>query len=235
MRKIVLFLLTVISFQGFAQSLNDYKTVLIPAKFSFQKEENQYRINATVKMYLKQKGFDAYLSSDKLPEGFMEYNCNKLYVDAINESGMFTTKIKFEFKDCKGNVLFTTDMGESREKEFAAAYNLATIQAIKSFDKANYKHNGHDFDDDIIQAKLKEMNKEDITETKVITVKTELFYKVTDKLTGENLVLYKTSSPSAFLTTFKNRSGMVVRRDTTWFFEFIDGEKVSAEKIDVNF
>ncbi|WP_428223356.1 hypothetical protein [Flavobacterium sp.] len=235
MKKIVLLLLTVISFQGFAQSLNDYKTVLIPAKFSFQKEENQYRINATVKMYLKQKGFDAYLSSDKLPEGFMEYNCNKLYVNAITEGNMFSTRIKFEFKDCKGNVLFTTDLGESREKEYATAYNLATIEAIKTFDKANYKYNGRDFDEEIIQAKLKEMNREVVTETKVVTEKTELFYKVTDKLSGENMILYKTSNPSVFLTTFKNRSGMVVRKDTTWFFEFIDGEKVSAEKIDVNF
>ena len=235
MKKIVLLLLTVISFQGFAQSLNDYKTVLIPAKFSFQKEENQYRVNATVKAYLKQKGFDAYLSSDKLPEGFMEYNCNKLYVNAITEGNMFSTRIKFEFKDCKGNVLFTTDLGESREKEYATAYNLATIEAIKTFDKANYKHNGRDFDEEIIQAKLKEMNREVVTETKVVTEKTELFYKVTDKLSGENMILYKTSNPSVFLTTFKNRSGMVVRKDTTWFFEFIDGEKVSAEKIDVNF
>lgn len=234
MKKIVLLLLMMLSLNAFSQTLNDYKMVLIPSKFSFQKEDNQYRINTTIKAYLKQKGFDAYLSTERLPEGFIEYNCNKLYVNAVTEGNMFITKIKFEFKDCKDNILFVTDFGESREKEYATAYNFATIQSIKTFDKANYKHNGRDFDEEVIQAKLKEMNKEVITETKVVTEKTELFYKVTDKLTGENLVLYKSSNPSVFLTSFKNRIGMVIRKENSWFFEFLEGEKVISEKIDVS-
>ncbi|AEW87032.1 hypothetical protein B0A78_03615 [Flavobacterium columnare NBRC 100251 = ATCC 23463] len=228
-------LMSLFSLTSLGQSLNDYKIALIPSKFSFQNEDNQYRINTTVKMYLKQKGIEAYVSNEKLPEDFLDYNCNKLFVNAIEQNTIFSTRIKFEFKDCKGNVLFTTDLGENREKDIAIGYNLATIDALNSFGKANYKFSGKDFDDEIIQAKLKEMNKEDITETKVVTVKTELFYKVIDKLTGESLILFKTSTPSVFLTSFKKRSGVVVQKDNTWIFECIEEERVNTERIDISF
>ncbi|MFK6999656.1 hypothetical protein V3470_01745 [Flavobacterium oreochromis] len=234
-KNLVVVLMNFISLMSCGQSLNDYKIVLIPSKFAFQNEDNQYRINSTVKVYLKQKGFEAYLSNEKLPEDFLDYNCNKLLVNGIEENTIFSTKIKFEFKDCRGNLLFTTDLGESREKDIATAYNLATIQALNSFSKSNYKFSGKDFDEEIIQAKLKEMNKEVITETKVITEKTELYYKVIDKITNENLVLYKTANPLVFLTVFKNRNGIVIQKEQNFFFEFIDGEKVLSEKIDIKF
>ncbi|WP_235819736.1 hypothetical protein [Flavobacterium davisii] len=234
-KKLIMGLMSLFSLTSLGQSLNDYKIALIPSKFSFQNEDNQYRINTTVKMYLKQKGIEAYLSNEKLPEDFLDYNCDKLFINAVEENTIFSTKIKFEFKDCRGNILFTTDLGESREKDVATGYNLATIQSLGSFNKANYKFSGKSFDDEIVQAKLKEMNKEEITETKIVTVKTELSYELIDKITGENLVLYKTSTPFVFLTSFKNRNGMVVKKDNTWFFEYLEEERVNREKIDISF
>ncbi|WP_174647562.1 hypothetical protein, partial [Flavobacterium covae] len=176
-KKLIMGLMSLFSLTSLGQSLNDYKIAFIPSKFSFQNEDNQYRINTTIKMYLRQKGIEAYVSNEKLPEDFLDYNCNKLFVNGVEENTIFSTKIKFEFKDCKGNILFTTDLGESREKDVAKGYNLATIDALNSFSKANYKFSGKDFDEEIIQSKLKEMNKEEITETKIVTVKTELFYE----------------------------------------------------------
>ena len=43
----------------------------------------------------------------------------KHFVNVLEENTMFSTKIKIEFKDCKQVVLFTTDLGESREKDVA--------------------------------------------------------------------------------------------------------------------
>ncbi|OWP80830.1 hypothetical protein BWK63_08755, partial [Flavobacterium covae] len=63
----------------------------------------------------------------------------------------------------------------------------------------------------------------------------ELFYEVNDKITGENLILFKTSSPSVFLTSFKKRNGIVIKKEDTWFFEFLEEERVNREKIDISF
>ncbi|WP_411377692.1 hypothetical protein [Flavobacterium psychrophilum] len=136
-------------------SLNDYEMAIIPSKFEFQKEDNQYRISSTIKAFLKQKGFEAYVSTDVLPEGFLDYNCNKIFVNVLEENTLFSTRIKIEFKNCKQLVLFTTDLGESREKELGKGYNQALLLALKSFDKARYKFSGKTYYDEEAQEKIK--------------------------------------------------------------------------------
>ena len=141
MKKIFFALLLLTSFAGLSQSsLNDYNMAVIQARYGFQNEDNQYRINTTIKSFLKQKGFEAYLSTDQMPEGFMDYNCNKVFVNVIEESNMFFTKLQLEFKDCKNKILFATDLAESRSKERSKSYNEALLLALKSFDKAKYKY-----------------------------------------------------------------------------------------------
>lgn len=60
MKKIALLLLLVTAV-NFAQELNQYKYVSVPAKFSFLKETNQYNLNVLSKMYMQQFGFETFL------------------------------------------------------------------------------------------------------------------------------------------------------------------------------
>lgn len=221
---------------GYSQNtLNDYQKVLIPAKFSFQKEANQYRINTTIKSYLKQKGFEVYLDNEDIPEGFIDYNCNKLFVNASEQNSLFVTRIKIEFKDCKGTILFATDIGESKEKDFATAYNLATIQALKSFEKAKYKFSGKSYDDDEVEEKLKEREVESVSVTQVNVEKNELFIKVVDKLSHSELILYKTSKAELYLTTFNGNQGVVFSKSGVWYVEYLQNGKVVSKKLEIKF
>ncbi|SFB19565.1 hypothetical protein SAMN05660845_1963 [Flavobacterium swingsii] len=241
-----------ISSLSFSQSsLNDYEMAIIPAKFEFQKEDNQYRINSTIKAYLKQKGFEVYLSSDALPEGFLDYNCNKVFVNVLEENTVFSTKIKIEFKDCKNAVLFTTDLAESREKDLAKAYNQTLLITLKSFDKAKYKFSGRTYYDEEAQEKLKSHDVENVStqvtkvtksenETKYEKVeKTEkleevvLFVKVVNLINKTEMSLYKTSKPSVYLCTQNDKNGVVVSKNNIWFFEYLENDKVVSEKLDI--
>jgi hypothetical protein len=69
---------------SYAQSVNDYKAVIVPLKFIFKKE-NQYRLNTLTKFNLGKAGFTAFIN-DSIPA---EYNdrCSILYADVSNESG----------------------------------------------------------------------------------------------------------------------------------------------------
>lgn len=234
-------------------SLNDYDMALIPAKFDFQKQDNQYRINATIKAFLKQKGFDAYLSSDALPEGFLDYNCNKVFVSALEENTMFSTKIKIEFKDCKNVVLFTTDLGESRNKDLAPAYNQALLVALKSFDKAKYKFSGKTYYNEEAQEKLKTREVENVSTetTKVIKSENGVIYekvdkaeksepkegfvKVVNKINNEELILYKTTRSAIYLCNLNGKNGIVFAKNDVWFFEYLDNAKLISEKLDIKF
>lgn len=236
MKKLFFTFFSLVALLGYSQnSLNDYQKALIPAKFSFQKEVNQYRINATIKAYLKQKGFEVYLDNEKYPEGFTDYNCNKIFVNAEEQNTLFSTRIKLEFKDCKGNVLFTSDLGESKEKDLPTAYNLATIQALKSFERTHYKFSGKSYDDDEVEEKLKEREIENVSVTQVNVEKNELYTKVVDKISHMELMLYKTSKPDLYLVDFDGIDGVVLSKSGTWFFESLQNGKVVSKKLDIKF
>lgn len=236
MKKLLLLTIMLISGTGIAQaSLNDYNMAIIPAKFEFQKEDNQYRINSTIKAFLKQKGFQAYLSNDVLPEGFMDYNCNKVFVNAVEESSMFKTAIKIEFKDCRNNLLFATDFGETREKEYGKAYNEALLLSLKSFDKAKYKYSGKTYEEEEVEARLSATDKVEVSVASVKTEKNEISVKVFNTSTKEELVLYKTSKQDVFLCNRNGKNGVVLAKGGVWFFESIENEKVSSDKLDIKF
>ncbi|WP_300569392.1 hypothetical protein [Flavobacterium sp.] len=254
MKKIALFLFIVFSNLSFAQaSLNDYEMALIPSKFDFQKEDNQFRINSTIKAFLKQKGFEVYLSNDVLPEGFTDYNCNKVFVNVVEENSMFLTKLKVEFKDCHNVVLFTTDVAESKIKELGQAYNQALLTTLKSFDKAKYKFSGKTYYDQEAQEKLKGREVENVSEevTKVIKSEKEVkyekvekapkpennqpFVKVINKITNEAMVLYKTTRSAIYLCDLNEKSGVVFAKNEVWFFEYLENDKLVSEKLDIKF
>ncbi|ELY2009668.1 hypothetical protein SL057_000694 [Flavobacterium psychrophilum] len=234
-------------------SLNDYEMAIIPSKFEFQKEDNQYRISSTIKAFLKQKGFEAYVSTDVLPEGFLDYNCNKIFVNVLEENTLFSTRIKIEFKNCKKLVLFTTDLGESREKELGKGYNQALLLALKSFDKARYKFSGKTYYDEEAQEKIKSRDVHSISSevTKITKsekgvtyekvtkqdalVTSEVFVKVVNQANQQELLLYKTSREGIYLCNQNGKNGVVFAKDEVWFFEYLENEKLISEKLDVNF
>ena len=241
-----------LSFAGIAQSsLNDYNMAIIPARFDFQKKDNEHRINSTIKAFLQQKGFEVYLSSDELPEGFMDYNCNKLFVNLIEKSNMFVTELQVEFKDCKNKVLYVTDLGKSNDKNIAKSYNIALQATLKTFNKANYKYSGKTYFDEEADEKIKSRDVENVSQevTKVIKSEKEVTYekvgkpskqennqssiKVINKTNQKELILYKTSNPNIYLANYNGINGIVMSKENVWFFEYTDGDKTISERLDI--
>ena len=117
----------------FAQNINDYKYALVPAKFSFFKEDNMYNLNLLTKMYMQKYDFEAYYDNEKYPMDLANNNCSKIFIDVVDNSNMFTTKLKVVIKDCKNNILISSEEGASREKEYKVAYNEALRMAFDNF------------------------------------------------------------------------------------------------------
>ena len=130
-KYIVLFLL--FSAFGFAQNLNHYQYALVPSKFSFLKEENMYNLNVLSKLYLQKYGFETYLDNETYSTSFASDNFNKVCMDVVNNSNVFTTKLSIVVKDCKNNILFQSEEGKSNEKEFKVAYTMALRQTFDNF------------------------------------------------------------------------------------------------------
>ncbi len=125
----------------FSQSnLNDYKYVIVPNKFDFLKEKDQYQLNSLAQFLFNKYGFEALMEGDTYPEDLIRNRCLALRSDATKEPGMFKTKLGIELKDCNDRVVYTSQLGVSREKDYAKAYVEALRAAFKSIEMLNYKY-----------------------------------------------------------------------------------------------
>ncbi len=232
MKKYIVLLL-LFSAVCFAQNINEYKYATVPAKFSFLKEENQYNLNLLTKMYLQKYGFETYYNNETAPDDFVNSNCNKIFVDIVNNSNMFTTKLKVVIKDCKNNILISSEEGSSREKEYKVAYNEALRMAFDNFSVLK----AHKFQP---SQKSLEMIGEPVTNQMFIKK-----YNVVATKNGFNLItadsdykifqIFKTSSIDVFIGNRDNVSGVLIKKTDNWFFEYYQNDKLVSEKVEVKF
>lgn len=168
--KFLLSLLLTISMGSsmISQSVNDYKYVIIPEKFDFLNEKDQYQMNSLTKFLFNKYGFEAYIAkSDNLPLDYTRNGCNALYADIVEVSGMLRTKLLVKLLDCNDAVVFTSEEGSSKLKEYKKSYHEALRRAFESIDDLNYsyKKNSTVVIEEVISTVVKE--------EKPLTVKTE--------------------------------------------------------------
>ena len=134
-------LLIVIHFNSFSQSsVNDYKYIIIPNQYEFLKEKDQFQINSLTKFLFNKYGYEAYMQDEDLPDDLRNNRCLGLMADVTKDSGMFKSKLQIDLKDCNGNVVMSSKVGESREKEYSKAYNQALRDAFQTFQNLGYAY-----------------------------------------------------------------------------------------------
>jgi len=139
MKRYILLFALLLSLSGYAQNtINNYKFVVVPEKFSFLKEADQYRLNTLSKMILEDKGFTVYMDNPQLPDEIASNKCNALNFDVLEKNTMFSTNLTVVLKDCKNNILFKSTEGRSKEKDYKVSYNLALRAAFESLNSFNY-------------------------------------------------------------------------------------------------
>lgn len=125
-----------------AQTLNEYKYVIVPAKYDFLKQENQYQLNALTKFLFEKEGFSVVYNNQEMPSELANNNCLGLNADVKNESSLFTTKLIIELTNCKNQKVLISEEGKSKEKDYKAAYHEALRNAFESVKEQNYSFSG---------------------------------------------------------------------------------------------
>ncbi|MFA9186555.1 hypothetical protein AAGV33_00395 [Flavobacterium sp. FBOR7N2.3] len=251
MKKLFLFFLLLVSSLGIAQSLNDYKTVVVPLKFEFLKSENQYRLATLSKFNLNKVGFDVYYSNQVVPSTIDR--CAVLNYDVVKDSGFLTTKLYITFKDCFGKIVYQSEVGVSREKEFQLAYTDALNKAFASIYELEYQYNGGT---NVAMAekpaKVEEV-KQSVPATAVATTEVvinkaidpnELLfaqplaggnYQLIDSKPTVIMKLFKTSDANSFLAQKGSQQGVLIKKENQWFFEYYQNDQLVSEKVNVKF
>ena len=241
------FLMLFIASYSFSQSVNDYKAVIIPMKYDFLKAENQYRLQTITKIYLQKAGFQAFYNNELIPSEFKD-KCSLLYIDVINESSLFVTKLRVTFKDCYGTEIFKSEIGRSKEKEYQLSYSEALNEAFKSVFALNYKYNEKE-NSGVNLAVIPEsvvaetvpvvaVKKESIDNKSVgllYAQSTSYGYQLIDSEPKVVMKVYKTSNLASFMASKGNIQGVLVSKGNQWFFEYYQNDQLVSEKIDVKF
>jgi hypothetical protein len=137
---LILILMGLFAATGMAQAnLNEYKYVIIPKRFDAFGKSNMHQTSTVLKHLFTQKGFQA-IYEDELPDDLANNPCLGLTADILDESNMFTTKTGINLADCKGQLVFSTPQGISKEKEFKRAYANALGKAMGIFDGMAYAY-----------------------------------------------------------------------------------------------
>ena len=247
MKKLV-FVFILFSTVAFSQNINNYKAVIIPLKYDFLKSENQYRLATLTKLNLQKAGFVAFYSNEAIPSEYKD-RCSLLTVDVKKESGFLMTKLAVVFNDCFGKLVFQSEMGKSKLKEYESAYSEALNDAFRSINALNYKY------------ELSQLPIQQVTQVIPVAVvnspisnsatvvqdspntNAELLYAQATP-TGYQLVdaspkvvfkLNKTSVPTLYTAIKDNRQGVLIQKENQWFFEYYENEKLVSEKVAVKF
>ncbi len=119
-------------FSGYSQKekLSNYSFIVVPKKFDFQFADDQYQLNSLLKFLFNKHGFHAYFD-DELPD---VRRCDGLRAEVKGDLNFVWTRVIIYIKDCEGNVIYTSEEGKSKLKEYSKTYNQAIRRAFESIE-----------------------------------------------------------------------------------------------------
>jgi len=249
MKTRFLFLLLFIASYSFAQSVNDYKAVIIPMKYDFLNAENQYRLQTITKLNLKKAGFEAFYKNETLPTEFND-RCSILYLDVKKDNAFLVTKLFITFSDCNGVVIFQSAIGKSKEKEYQIAYSEALNNAFQSVYALNYKYNGaknnaKHLDEAVppavgVPAAAASTNVEskifDSTDANLLFAQAiPNGFQLVDNTPKVVMKIFRTSNAACYIATKGSIQGVLIAKENHWYFEYYQNDKLISERIEVKF
>jgi hypothetical protein len=246
MKRNVLLLFVLVSLSGYAQTtINNFKYVLVPEKFDFLKEVNQYNLNNRAKSHLENKGFTVYFDNTQIPKELAADKCSALKAEVTVRKTMFVTNLTLILKDCQGNIVFKSKEGKSREKEWAASYDEALAEAFKSLNEVPYAYTGpasmpapQRVVDTVAVAPAQPVATVAAVKDAAGTLYAQATangYQLIDTTPKIVLTLLRSSVPDYFIAVKGDVHGIVLKKSGEWFFEYYSDSKLMAEKLLIKF
>lgn len=265
MKNIILVLFLIMSnifVFGQEKKVNNYKFIVVPDKFDFLNQRDKYKTSSLTKFLLKKNGFTVVLNSEQYPKDLINNPCSALNALVLDKSSMFKVKVIIELRDCSNRLLYTSEEGVSRLKEFKKGFQEAIRNAYASMGNIVYEP----FLLETIRKDKKEIVTvnpvlvEEVKEVKLevelpvinnieaaqispinnIALSTTLYAQPVEK--GFQLinlkpqvvfVILNTSVKGVFL--IKDKNGLLYKKGENWIAEFYDNGKLIEKKYQVKF
>ena len=265
MKNIILVLFLIMSnifVFGQEKKVNNYKFIVVPEQFNFLKQKDEYKTSSLTKFLLKKNGFTVVLNSEQYPKDLRDNPCNGLKAFVLDKSSMFKVKVIIELRDCSNKILYTSDEGVSKLKEFKKGFQEAIRNAHASMNDIAYEP----FLIETIAKDKKEIVTvnpvlvEEVKEVKLevelpvinnietaqispinnIALSTTLYAQ--PKENGFQLINLKPQVVFVILNTsvkgvfvIKDKNGLLYKKGENWIAEFYENGKLIEKKYQVKF
>jgi len=237
MNKKLFILVVLLTTFSFAQNK---PSILISRKYEFQKSDNSYNLNNMFKGILS-SSCNVYFENDELPIEIGQNKCNAYSGFLVENSNMFTTKMKFVIKDCQNNVVFESAEMKSKEKDYQLAYNEVMrllAPEVKKFALARptiKKETPVVVDVKPIETKTVEIPKVSEFKTFLNCKMEEVFngfhvIEVSDENGLVLLSMQKTKNPNIFIAYRDSTTGIFTKTENKGVFEFYIEDKYIVEE-----
>lgn len=235
MKNLILIFCFLFSYNSFSQVLNKYQYVIVPTKFDFLKEENEFRISTIVKNELEKLGFIAFYENN-IPKEIAFNNCEVLKVDLIKDETFLWKTMNLVFKNCQNIVIYRSEEVRSKEKEFKLAYIECVKKIFESLNRINYKYKESDVQSSILHQNQKStiVNETEINEV-LTAVKTTTGFLLKDELTNTIYKLTSSGKSDIFLAQKGEKKGILYQKDKDWVFEYTNDNQLVTEMVNIKF
>ena len=265
MKNIILVLFLIMSnifVFGQEKKVNNYKFIVVPDKFDFLNQRDKYKTSSLTKFLLKKNGFTVVLNSEQYPKDLINNPCSALNALVLDKSSMFKVKVIIELRDCSNRLLYTSEEGVSRLKEFKKGFQEAIRNAYASMGNIVYEP--------FLLETIRKDKKEIVTVNPVLVeevkeVKLEVELPVINNIEAAQIspinnialsttlyaqpkengfqlinlkpqvvfVILNTSVKGVFV--IKDKNGLLYKKGENWIAEFYDNGKLIEKKYQVKF
>lgn len=247
---------------GQEKKVNNYKFIVVPDQFDFLKQKDEYKTSSLTKFLLKKNGFTVVLNSDQYPKDLIDNPCSGLKALVLDKSSMFKLKVIIELRDCSNRLLYTSDEGVSKLKEYKKGFQEAIRNAHASMIDVVYEP--------LLLETIRKDKKEIVTVNPVLVkevkeVKLEVELPVINNIEAAQVfptnnialdsalyaqkkengfqlvdlkpqvvfVILNTSVKDVFV--IKDKNGLLYKKGENWIAEFYEGGEIVVKKYNIKF
>lgn len=226
------------------ESLNDYKYIIVPTQYEFQKSTDSYKINSLTKFLFNKAGFIAILDIESIPNDLAKNRCLALTAKLNKGKGLFITKINMDLVNCSNTVIFSSKEATSREKDYKKAYHEVIRKLFNEIKAKNYKYTPKQTEeiitiDDFVKEQI--VIKDEVEIIAEIVESNDVLYAKPIK-NGFQLVnntpelvyiLQATSLKDVYF--IKDKNGIVFKQNDKWFIEYYFNNNLIKRILNIKF
>lgn len=206
---------------GYAQTK---QVIILQHKYDFQTEPDSYNINNMFKGILLAEDFDVYFDDEELPLYIAQNRCNAINGIVLDNSNVFSTKLKFVLKDCQNKTLFESAEVKSKEKNIQSGY----IEALKLFSPELKKYKATMIQKKEVVAIPPAVVSSSIAKHQFVQIANG--FAIMDANLKVVLQIYNTTNPSVFIADKFGIKGIFTKVDNKGIFEYYSNDKLVVEE-----